>query len=482
MRILKTVLRIAAWIVAIPIALLTLLIGIWFFTPDEPLAAETQALLASRPAGPDAENAYFAVFGLQAAIDRDAHDTGRKIVAAYMAHVQTARTPDAPFAYETLLGDSDFRKRDKRAPCVDDTPNCLALYRAQWPALRAEIEASAPYLARYRALRSYARFIETVPPSMHAPIPAWGPVVHLSRLTDATIANEVAAAGTRQRALHELAAEMAFWKRLYTEADVLITKMIATSVLQQKLRLAGEIVAAHPELIAQHGTLWAGLTQPLPPGADEIRQPMQGEIRIGARTLLDMKALASSQQGESTLKDSLVNLAMRLGAYKPAASVNLYVSQMETGIRTLDAAIKPARESSQGTDHQQGNAQAANEADPFTLRAFLYNPAGRILAIISVPAFAEYSYRLRDLVAQSRLLEAQRRIVEAKVRPADVGAFLISQGSALANPHTSLPMDWNAATAELSFEPLSKNVKSRRLGAARIIVPEVPASGPSGRR
>jgi hypothetical protein len=100
--------------------------------------------------------------------------------------------------------------------------------------------------------------------------------------------------------------------------------------------------------------------------------------------------------------------------------------------------------------HQALMAQQ-EKAGRFTLRDIFYNPVGRIINSISPPHYFEYAFRVDDVIGYSRLLDLQRRVIEAGVAPDKIAPFVATAGPGLMNPYTEQPMQWVAATKRISF-------------------------------
>jgi hypothetical protein len=92
----------------------------------------------------------------------------------------------------------------------------------------------------------------------------------------------------------------------------------------------------------------------------------------------------------------------------------------------------------------------------------VYNPFGKILLGISVPApetIARTIARTRNLDGAIRLLSLQLEIYNTKVPVKDIGAFVGKASGTLYQPFDYAPMRWSAENRELSFQGIDPHGK-----------------------
>ncbi len=84
------------------------------------------------------------------------------------------------------------------------------------------------------------------------------------------------------------------------------------------------------------------------------------------------------------------------------------------------------------------------------------NIAGSCIAAISAPIYPNYLQRVSDLDGYRRLVllqsQAQRQALAGAIAATDMPAWLETSPSALRNPYTMQPMQWDPASNSLVFE------------------------------
>ncbi len=82
----------------------------------------------------------------------------------------------------------------------------------------------------------------------------------------------------------------------------------------------------------------------------------------------------------------------------------------------------------------------------------IYNPIGKLLAAIALPAFADYIPRVYDLDGTMRLVALQLEIYNKQLPDSEIPHFLETAGKSFADPYTGKPMQWDAGKRRLYFK------------------------------
>lgn len=418
-------------------------IGSWLL-PDQKLDAEIETLLA-QPAPVPQQNGYFLLLGFKASPATNPHAVGQQIAAEH-ERLLAAREDLSAFTVERFLGPSPLDVTLAVERCDLPRQNCLKVYQRWQDDVFADSKKYAAALDRYRSLRGYAQFSEHVMSmTMLSPLPSYGPVLNLSTLIDAQAAVLAAAPASRQTALEMLAAEVRTWRRVLRGGDLLITQMAAAAALHHKYRLASEIMQAYPDTVVRHAELMAEITAPLSSDEIDMRRALEGEFRYAANAFRHMQPHLAQADSERPFIDTAVKAASALGGYKPHATLNLAYAMHRDNVRryadnagaVLQAYVAPGARGEQPWPWHPAN--------------LFYNPVGKILVSLGAFDYSEYAFRLHDLAGHSRLVELQRRIIEAKVAPERIPAMLANVGISLMDPYSGKPMVWDAANGSLSF-------------------------------
>lgn len=461
-------------VLAIPVLAGATLLACWLLIPDEAPDPAAQRLLAPGKAIPPADNLYFAIMGFSASASLDPHQVGVKTLeafAAWSAQAKPGQTNRTQFDIMPFMGESPFKRPNAfKSPCRAEAASCLAEIDSLATELDSELERSKPWLARYRALRAYPAFSETMQLAADVPIPPWSPILHASDLTDVRIARDMAAAGTRGAALAELAAEIDFYQRLGLNAELLITRMIAAAAMARKLRLASELMTRHPDIVKTHAEAVAGIARPLPPEWTHLRRVADGEFRFMAAVYQNVgrdlsRQLTMGMDNPPTGLRWLESLH-GLNAYRPQATLNDLARQMR---RIGEFYSRPARDMVDGLPNLRREDDAFNLWSPRTLA---FNPVGKTLVYIGQVSWEDYAYRVHDTAGQARLVALQRIAIDAGLK-ADASADQINRllihDNRLFDPYTEKPMQWDAASGELRFS--GRNDRATKAGPYKAKLP-----------
>lgn len=452
-------LKTAKWLLIAAAGLVLLLLASWFLIPDEELHSEVAQILNATPTVPPQQNVYYALWGLKADPSLDPHIVGMKVIETLKrADAQHRKISDADL--QKIWGASQLKldSADKDF-CKTDMPECLLQMRAA----RARIESSERrldlYLKRYYTLRDYSDFEELPPDSLDAPILEYSGLVALSGLADARIALDMTDQAKQKTALENLSAEMKLWRTIGQNADSLITKMVATSVLHRKFQLASALLSESPEIAAKYPNVLGRIAQPLSPAETSLDRALIGEFRFTSSVFTDLKNEIDSTPYELS---NVVNKLLFIGGFKPNATINLdYAKSGELREFYARTAADIVKDEKAFLAHQ-------NRFSLFSPATFFYNPAGKILAEVARPSYADYMYGLYDLNAYSRMVALQYRIAAAHLGVDEIPIFVRSADASLHNPYTDKPIHWDASSSSLSMLGQSKRYRDKlvvRIGA-----------------
>ncbi len=441
----KKLLRILKWLLYLFGSLMLVIIVCWWLLPDEDLNPGAQKLIAARSAPPAAQNAYFMIWGLRASPEIDAHAAGQQMVAEH-ERLLAENGDIIGFKADKFLGANPLTlDTSSKRYCDIEKQRCLAVYQGMQAQIETDSAKYALYLERYRAIRGYPQFSETMLTMTPAtPLPFYQDLTRLSDLVDAAVALRVASGTTREAALDELSAEITSWRRILANSDSLITQMICVAVLQRKYRLASEIMGAYPELVRQYPAKMVQITAPLAVEETNLVRTLGGEFRFTAYFYRGFKHTSEQAPGDDAF-GKLFGSIYLAGGYRPNATVNQSYSKYQEGTQLYAKMPKEVLAGHAALSLKQ------NEFNPWAPSVILYNPIGKVLANVALPSYSDYAFRLYDLVGLSRLIDIQRRIIEGNVEPEKRAEFLAGTGPGLMDPYTETPMQWNAAQKSVSF-------------------------------
>lgn len=435
--------QIVKWLLAAIASLFVTLIASWWLIPDETLNPVIEKLTAAPSAPPAAENAYFLLWGLKASSDLDPHVAGQKIIAEHERLV-AAKANLADYKIDQYLGSEPLSFEPAIKRCDPSEHECLEFYQGMRQQIEADFEKYASYIERYRTTRRFPHFYERVASwAFFSPFPPYESMVALSSLVDGKIALQVASPGTRKAALDELAAELHLWRRIIRDSDALLTQMISTAVLHRKYALASGILRAYPDTVRQYPETMAKITSPLLAKEINLVRALENEFRLGVALYRDLAHSMQTTRVDYTALDKLMDSVVFVRGYKPNATINRSYSVLQENAQFY------ARTPKQILDERTAFVEKQQDFNAWAPSVIFYNPVGKVLVSVGTIDLSDYSFRLHDLIARSRLLDLQRRIIEQNVQPQLREQFLADAD--LMNPYTEKTFELNAAKNSISF-------------------------------
>lgn len=286
------------------------------------------------------------------------------------------------------------------------------------------IKNNTELITRYRSLHSYPRYNEAVDYGMCGPIPWFLPIKRCAQAEIWRLAME-SNSGAMEAALSGAEKEIEFWRFIASNADTLLSKMVAIAILRMHMRFAADLAVCH-DLTQTESQKVIRLLRPFEKGEDSLINALTGERRY-------IRSSADCVYG--TLRnDSWRPISM---LYKPNASGNrVYES--------LRDSFELARMSA--ADFYTKRKEIDEAADGAIGLPFLYNPMGEI---ITQQAY-QFGKYMQSYIAVGPQMEAGRRLlllrVYAKMQNITVEqapVFLENNKNELGNPFTNGPMQWD---------------------------------------
>lgn len=391
----------------------------------------------------DKANAYYALYGFKAPAGADPHATGLQFVtavnAAYASKEGAATDkPPAPDAVK-FSGESP----DKW--CPRDKIDCLDAYRANRAPIRRLAQDNALLLQRYRALYRYTVFQETVTRKYMGNLP------HLltaeNALTRALIGLD-AVDGNADAAFAALAKDIRFWRQVLQGASSVITKTVASALLDRDFALLAEILKRYQDRPQMLAAAKAAL-KPLSDQERSFAEAFRGEYALGAHLVLELPdKLRDPDMAFSGHEVGIWEPIMASLFFKRHASVNMLFQSYRDRLRLTQAPadkLIPVAEALAAEDRERHDIARVS---------LVYNPIGKILFAISDASsqgFARYIGRVHNLDGRMRLIALQLALYQAHVPEAQVPKFIAASPPAQHDPYRAAPMAWDAKRRVLFF-------------------------------
>ena len=426
---LKVLLTVVAAILAVVLLNLS-----WF---DEPLLPELDALRKPQPVTLDG-NAYPLALGFLAAEGRDPRAAGIEFIGilearrdrgepATIGKEEKRAILGVPLSLDALGAQS----RPERAPTAGTKSlgkTCLPRYRldcaqrliADAASLNPNEPPLAVLFARYETLLQQAHYVETPAPDPMTPWPPLGPIQELGRLRLAisfrTDPTEVF--------LEKAAQELAFWRMTLREAQLLGTKMSALAAIRWTNDFLSTLMRER-QLDARDLARLRGFVRPFTREESDIGAAFQSESRT---------ALLGGKPYVADDASWLVRFLLQKNA---------------TFNQQFRDTIEPLRRRA-SLDARQYYDQKAYEPLPHEFAvapAMFYNLGGKLALIPSDWNWHLFPARVHDEDGRITLLLIQVQIEEQP----DQDVATLVRSSALRNPYTGEPMEYDSRTGTIGF-------------------------------
>jgi hypothetical protein len=426
----------------------------WYAARDEALLPGAQELFAQKSKLRDEKNVYYAAIALTAPLDKDPAAVGREMVRVLNEAVDR-KGPFVEFDTKPYL-EFGFLNIDQKLYCMSPpsmNKTCTDVYQENAALVASEMQRLAPYVARYRALRSavqdgggYDEMIRSVPASLLVSV---SPAQSMSSLVQADIASRVRDPREAESALSELAEEVMLWRALNRSGATLGTKLSLRIVNGRHLRQITELLTQNPALAVQHKELVERITTPLTFDSASLERTFAAEFRFAARAMSGYVSLLRGDTVDGLNEITHPNLTLTLNrvVFKENAGINFAFRAYQRNTQMLE--LKPqllVEERMRALARARERSRFADEV------SLMFNPTTGSWQQSSERTFIDTILREHDFVSFSRAIEVQRQIAANRIAPENVNTFIASLGASLHNPITEAPFVFNVATHTITFE------------------------------
>jgi hypothetical protein len=282
-------------------------------------------------------------------------------------------------------------------------------------------------MKKYTRLIQFAEYSDPTQLDWEAPFVPFGPVLVMKRLY---LANSFAAQKP-ENFITDFNQDMAFWRMLLRHGHHMITKMVAVASINNSI---DALSAALDE--------WRFSKQQLQNLHTVVSRLSQAEADMESVFVHEFKyGLEFYAQEE---QDGELQYFGLFDLYQPNATANL---AYELSTQPL---IDLSGMSSQAFYQQQISGiwdHTPTDGFSWSLTA-LYNPTGKMLLNLAVPAYTDYLARIHDLDGMLALLRLK---IEIKMNPQITPAEVIAS-SKERNPYTGTAVDYDSKTKRIYFD------------------------------
>jgi hypothetical protein len=397
---------------------------------DEAPLPEISQLLKDHLVNPDVEgNAYYYLHGMSASSDKNPLQVGKAIIHTLQSKHANGELANLTETEKAALYGSALNEDDEWQ-AIMATTNCIPRKKNDCFEQSLAALKNIPYtqarlqtqLARYQKVIHFPHFIEdTARLDYTSPFPSFLLITKMGELSQTKSYSESGLDGL----ISSSQLDMGFWRRVLTDSQTLIGKMVSIASLRRDLDGLNYGIRNASALTEKQIEQLQLILAPL--NREEISmQPMLiGELRFGVENWRTAPKVIP--EGQSYLLWTLT---------QPMATANWHYRQSLKPALALD-------QLSPGEFYEQ--AQTPTPALTFS-RVNPYNLGGK-LSLVKNAKYTDYLGRAHDLAGIYRLLSLQVELKE--IPPADWPVSI--KNSRHKNPYTQKAFDYDAVTRIVSF-------------------------------
>ena len=416
--------------------LLTLVIVNW---GDEELKPEVVQALAWRPpTNAFEDNGYLILLGIEAPIEMDAAQLGKKALEAQLSRFAAAQKThiESPAPEQNPAEVDDYIDwKDNRCE-YSAQPNCVDFYLQQGAdKLIFVLLAQERLAARFQAIKQSKSYVEVMPPLVTAEFPKYSILMQASEMERIQAILDISE-GKLEQGVARFAENASFSRRLLRESTSLVSHMVALAMVQRDTRILSELMVKYPKIATQYAAQLMPVLAPISTPEFSLKKPLIYERDMTLQAMDGLKHTASSSyQGK---------LYMALG-YQPNATLNLFY---DAGTLRMQLAESDAQhfDANNAIERAKRHELMGLGIDFF----YIKNPVGKILDGVAEPVYDSYIERQYDLDGYIYMVNFQLVAILNKLEIKKLG---------LHDPYKNL-MQYDANRGVLTFtgrQPASGN-------------------------
>ena len=423
---------------------LVLVINLSIF--DEELTPEVAEMFEKQQQAIEPDNAYIAIWGITADSNKDFIEAGIELMARH--HEITSSSESSILTdldMEQILGnrdlDRDWKKRYKncrartRNGCLKEMSELLNNYPIQDPRLLLMLE-------RYSRMVKLTKYQPIMEIHFASILPSYSEIMRLSQLRVSNVYLKKETMNT----LLIIEEEIKFWKLMLKQSGDMLEKMISVASLWRNYRYLSEIIKSETISLQESKKIQSMLMN-LSMVEQDMAMVFNTETKMALITLSDImstgtntmssisginvKNLSPFWQKNGTLNDAYVRNFIPLVCLSKLTAIDFYKFR------------------EQNNDYCEFPKEETTKYINFSL----YNPVGKMLVTIGLPAYPDYIARVHDLNGVISLVKLQLELKSI----ADKDLEEAINNSAIKNHYTGEPMEYNKENSNISFKCLDKS-------------------------
>jgi hypothetical protein len=417
------------------LGLVLILVGVNAF--DEKPEPDVQRMLEPvEDSAPAEENGFFLLMAFSDAGTDDPHSTARERAAAYNRAVVQGIDALADWADTSEVPQLEVVETED-LDCEPSRTRCLEYFARHSDEVLRALRANRILLKRYRQLASYSSYRSPLTPTYSEPIPGFAALRNIQQLHIAAAAIQ----GTSVL-IDTLAADIGLWRRVLADSDRVITKMVAYAMLDWDYRVLAEALEAPGGDEGSREGLARALA-PLTRAERSITDILNAEFQAAAHLIHNMRQQPDVFAGPN---ENFLNSRIAMYFFQPNATLNGLSRFYREVARLADIPGAKLAAASEQLHERHG-------PDRVWGLGMVYNPVGKILNAIAIPAYHTYIERMHNLEGLIRLLRLKQGIIERGLSPERIPDYIVAQGEAGTGPYDSRPIQYDPANGRLFFAP-----------------------------
>ncbi len=436
-------------IIAIIAALLFLAFVIINWGDEELKPEVVKALAWQAPANALEDNGYLTLLGIEAPLEMDAANVGKKALQAELArfasmqktHKETLAQAPNPSEIDEYIdwkdNQCDYQKQQ----------NCVDFYLQQGADKLAAVLVSQDRLtARFEAIKQAKNYVEIVPPMISFTMPKYQLLMQASELERIRALVDIAE-NRMDIGLQAYVNNAVFSRRLLRESNSLISHMVAVAMMQRDTRILSELMTKYPAIATQYAEQLAPVLAPISAPEFTLKKALIYERDMGFQVMSSLK-FAKPTELAGVNANNFVKLYSWLGFQGNATNNALYEqSRLFVNLAEVNAAQMDAIKAE----------IAKNQLDDFEIDYRLFttkNPIGRILIEVAKPDYTSYIERQHDLDGYLKMVKKLLGVLADGVAKDKIVAIEVH------DPYTQKLMQFDKNTGVLTFagrQPSSGN-------------------------
>ncbi|MCF6226847.1 MAG: hypothetical protein L3J22_11190 [Xanthomonadales bacterium] len=284
-------------------------------------------------------------------------------------------------------------------------------------------------ISRYEKLIEFNDYKEVTQLDINTPIGPYGTLLNIKRIY---LSNAFVNQSSEQY-LGVVIKDLLFWRMVLKKGHLLITNMVTIATLSDDINSLSIAIKQSRLTVVQLNQL-QGKINPLSVNEIDLGRTFEFEFKYGMNMFM-----FGPEEAESS-----IDLTEWVDFFQPQATHNFKYLHITKSLKKV-AALNTA----EFYQYLESDQPAEDFASPVKWSpSMLYNPVGKILVGIAIPAYTDYIARVHDLNGMFYLLKLQ---IEIALNP-DRAVEQVITNSQYSNPYTLKPMAYNSESHSIYFE------------------------------